>query len=245
MPRSRPEIICPPDHTHGENSTCRSIHGCICDGCREFASQYEFWRAGQKRAGRPLLIPTVGIYRRIRALQRIGYSQKALADLCGRSEPWIDNVMRATKVRRATADIIHRLYDAHSMIVPVGKTKAEKAGITRARRYAERQGWPPPLAWDDETIDDPNASPAGSGDAGVTEPFLSRHDPEAVEAAVRGEKPKLSPIERAEAIAKLHERSWSARRVAEWIGCNPKTVERVRARLELPRLDPQDMKDAA
>lgn len=245
MPRSRPEITCPPEHAHGENSTCRSLHGCICDDCRDFAAQYEFWRAAQIRAGRPLLIETVGIHRRIRALQRIGYSQKAIADLCGRSEPWVGNVMRSAKVSRATADLITRLYETHSMTVPVGETKDQRAGITRTRRYAERNEFPPPLAWDDETIDDPSAQPAGVARPLAPEMFLTRRDEEVVDAALRGEQPRMSPVEREDVVTALHERHWSARRVAEWIGCNPKTVERVRIRLKLPRIDPQEMKDAA
>ncbi|MGO5480449.1 hypothetical protein ACTQVS_09920, partial [Anaerovoracaceae bacterium HCP3S3_H6] len=32
---------------------------------------------------------------------------------------------------------------------------------TRVRNYAERQGWAPPAAWDDDTIDDPTATPHG------------------------------------------------------------------------------------
>lgn len=32
--------------------------------------------------------------------------------------------------------------------------------VRRARRHATAQGWPPPLAWDDDDIDNPDASPA-------------------------------------------------------------------------------------
>lgn len=37
--------------------------------------------------------------------------------------------------------------------------------------HARRHGWAPPMAWDDETIDDPNATPEGVGPAGTRRSF--------------------------------------------------------------------------
>ena len=34
-------------------------------------------------------------------------------------------------------------------------------GAERARSTAKRKGWAPPMAWDDDTIDDPQAKPVG------------------------------------------------------------------------------------
>jgi hypothetical protein len=44
---------------------------------------------------------------------------------------------------------------------------SRSAGTAVTCRYAEAHGWPPPLAWDDDIIDDPAASPA---------PGWQRHD---------------------------------------------------------------------
>ena len=157
----RPEI-CPPHHSHGENSTCRSLHHCKCDECRQYAREYEFWRAAQKRRGRPLLIDATGTHRRIRALGRIGYSRNRIAQLAGRSEAWVGNVLRVKKVTPATAQVVRDLYDLVSMRPAVGVTKDERAAVTKARRYAEAMGYPPPLAWDDidNRLERPNGAVA-------------------------------------------------------------------------------------
>ena len=36
------------------------------------------------------------------------------------------------------------------------ETRADRVAASRARRTASRLGWVPALAWDDDTIDDPN-----------------------------------------------------------------------------------------
>jgi transcriptional regulator with XRE-family HTH domain len=142
-------MICPPDHAHGQTSTCRSLHHCKCDDCREFAKQYEFWRQAQIKRGKPLLIPSIGTQRRIRALHRMGYSQRAVARLAGRTEPWVTHLMRVDKVKPATAELIAGIYDTCWMTPATGITPTDIAAIAKCRRYAEKAGWPGPLEWDD------------------------------------------------------------------------------------------------
>lgn len=154
------DLVCPPEHTHGQNSTCRSLHHCKCDDCRRFAREYEFWRAGQLRRGRPLQVNAVGSQRRIRALQCLGWSMSAIAAHVGFSESWVGMLLRVKHVKPATAARVAELYDDLSMRLPETTTRDQKAAVTKARRYAERAGWAPPLAWDDEAIDDPDARPA-------------------------------------------------------------------------------------
>ena len=54
---------------------------------------------------------------------------------------------------------MNRLYDAFSMRVPTPATGYQRGSVLKARRHAARQGWPPPLAWDDEDLDNPHAQP--------------------------------------------------------------------------------------
>lgn len=107
--------------------------------------------------GHPVTV--LGATRRVQALVRLGYSTPRIAAACNVSHDTIVDVRRrqpqfmARKVREG----IVAGYEALSMRIPTGETKQERAGITRARNTAERNGWPPPLAWDD--IDDPNETP--------------------------------------------------------------------------------------
>jgi hypothetical protein len=59
------------------------------------------------------------------------------------------------KVLKATADKVRALYDEVSRLpTPTGY------GPTRVRNLAKAQGWFPPVAWDDDTIDNPATTPA-------------------------------------------------------------------------------------
>lgn len=154
-------IICPPDHGHGENSTCRSLHHCKCVACTEAAKLYEFWRQGQIRAGRPLMVPAVGTIRRMRALQRLGWSLRVIAEAAGYSESWSQGITRQTTVSRRTAETVRRVYDLLSMRIPSQRTTTERSSVMRAKNYAARQGWAAPLDWDEDEIDRPDGRPAG------------------------------------------------------------------------------------
>ena len=58
-----------------------------------------------------------------------------------------------------TAETTKRIYDECWATAPTAHNHHEQAGITRARTVAAHYGWVPPLAWDDDTIDDPGAHP--------------------------------------------------------------------------------------
>jgi hypothetical protein len=143
------------------NTTCRAAHHCKCDECREFAAQYEFWRQGQISAGRALRVSAVGSIRRIHALQRLGWSRFAIGAAAGYSERWADAITRQTRVSPRTAAKVAEVYDAMCMQVPCPVTPAQRTAVTRAKNYAERQGWAAPLDWDDDEIDKVDGRPFG------------------------------------------------------------------------------------
>lgn len=100
-------------------------------------------------------IDGTGTARRVQALVAIGWTLTAQAGRVG----WLlSNYAALTQGRPVlvqTADLIRDLYDRMSMTpAPPG------FGTTRARRLAQSKGWVPPLAWDDDEIDDPAATPA-------------------------------------------------------------------------------------
>jgi hypothetical protein len=83
----------------------------------------------------------------------------------GVSRGSVRQMQRAGKwVYRKTHEAVAAAYDALSMKLP------PDTGISRqVRAHAERRGWAPPLAWDDDTIDDPDAVPLG-GVKGTADP---------------------------------------------------------------------------
>jgi hypothetical protein len=105
-------------------------------------------------------IDNTGMRRRLQALVAIGYSQSRLAQRLGIEPSNFTAVMHSnegTTVGRARA--VRVLYDELSMTPYYGTTWHEKSSAGRARNLAAQHGWHPPLAWDDDTIDDPAATP--------------------------------------------------------------------------------------
>lgn len=97
-------------------------------------------------------IDATGSIRRVRALQAAGHTTQAIADACQTGRAKIELIVNAKQatVREMLAAKIRRAYSQ----------LAEQPGDgVRARNRAKREGWAPPAAWDDDTIDDPQAQP--------------------------------------------------------------------------------------
>jgi len=93
-----------------------------------------------------------GTIRRLQALVAIGWSQTMLCEELGW---WDGNATRLflgkqVWVTASTARKVAQLYDRKSMTAGPNQS---------ARDRAKRKRWAPPLAWDDDLIDDPNAHP--------------------------------------------------------------------------------------
>ena len=120
-------------------------------------------------------VSAIGTQRRIRALLRLGWSRAHIGEFLGVKDRAVAEYLSAPTVTRITADRVAAAYAELSMT-------PGPSPITRGK--ARAAGYPPPLAWDDESIDDPAAVPA----ADVRE--ATRHatevDPERVSSAVRG-----------------------------------------------------------
>lgn len=97
-------------------------------------------------------VDATGTNRRLQALVAIGWSQ---AELCRRLGVLRTNCpLGREKVTKGTADTVRALYDE------LWDQPRSGGFAERARRTAKRKGWAPPMAWDDETIDDPAAQPS-------------------------------------------------------------------------------------
>jgi len=98
------------------------------------------------------MVPACGAARRVRALYVLGHFNWEIAELAGVSRDAV-SYLAAGKWQTLSVecdDGIRAAYDRLSM----------RAGASaRTRSWAARMGWVPPLAWDDDTIDDPAAVP--------------------------------------------------------------------------------------
>jgi transcriptional regulator with XRE-family HTH domain len=97
-------------------------------------------------------IDSTGSLRRLRALQAIGWTQTEIAHRIG----WtLQNLNRyfisdPARINRGTAVTIAKVFNELQLIPGPSE---------RSRRHARKNGWAPPLAWDEDTIDDPAATP--------------------------------------------------------------------------------------
>ena len=98
------------------------------------------------------LIPAVGTTRRLRALAANGHPLYRIADETGVARTHVRSLARGpqplvtTAVARKVAAVYDRLWNVDG-------------GSVHTRNRAAALGWVPPLAWDDDTIDNPDAKP--------------------------------------------------------------------------------------
>jgi hypothetical protein len=112
-----------------------------------------------------LRIGATGTQRRIQALAALGYSFGRIAQATGTHRDQVQRLAHGdrTHVTASTAARINAAYRALSMTPPPGRARYDRASRTRTIQHAQRNGWAPPLAWNDATIDDPAARPSGAG----------------------------------------------------------------------------------
>lgn len=97
------------------------------------------------------LTSATGSVRRIRALQAMGWTLEDIGSRLGISKTNLGTIAAGVHgVTVATARKIAKVYDDLSMTY---------GPSDRTRSLAARRGWLPPLAWDDELIDDPSYQP--------------------------------------------------------------------------------------
>jgi hypothetical protein len=99
-------------------------------------------------------VPALGAQRRVRALQALGHSRKVIANRIGYTNNGaMSYLMQAETMQAETAAKIAAVYDELCMVVPTG------VGPKRARTWAKKFGFVPPLAWDDIDNDPEPSNP--------------------------------------------------------------------------------------
>lgn len=122
-----------------------------------------------------LQVSAIGTVRRLQALCALGYTQVELGKELGVSNRRVHFILQQTMVLPRTRDAVAKLYDRLCMTIPTDPEKLAHRHVrihARARRAAIKQGWAPPLAWDD--IDDPDETPKGLPRPGHRAPGLSQ-----------------------------------------------------------------------
>ena len=104
------------------------------------------------RTGHEDFVPKIGAVRRLRALMAIGHRAQDIAAVVDMDWRMVHNVLNQP------GQWISR--ERHVQIITAYDALWNKPGTSRhVLARAAAAGWPPPMAWDDETIDDPNAAP--------------------------------------------------------------------------------------
>ena len=147
-----------------------------------------------------------GTRRRLQALMTLGWSQMQLAHRLGyevRNFSYLLHGRRdvtATNARRVIA-----LYDELWDTPPRPANRWEKGGVSRAKNYARTHGFHPPMAWDDDSIDDPTATPGGMPEVGQ-----SRHG---------------TGVVNADSLADLASWGYTTAQAADRLGVNKSSIE--------------------
>lgn len=105
------------------------------------------------------LVDVTGTRRRLQALIASGWPQRWLADRLGVTwKEFYAAMYRQERVEAATARAVAGLYDQLWNCEPPQDTPAQQHAVRNARKLAEKRRWPLPQAWDDDVIDNPQAT---------------------------------------------------------------------------------------
>lgn len=156
--RTRRTVETPPDRPVRHGTLTGYSRGCGCDPCLDAKLAYNSSRRRLVAYGRwQSRIDATGTRRRAQALLTLGYPYSYQAEQIGYDRNDYTKMLRSyptvrAKTAHAVAGLYERLWDTPA---------SDSWSSRKARRLAARMGYPPPLAWDDDTIDDPDALPQG------------------------------------------------------------------------------------
>lgn len=107
-----------------------------------------------------------GTHRRLQALMANGWPQLRLGPHIGVHPVYVNALLKQTSIFGTTAANVAAAYDRLWSQDP--RQHGVRVGTyKKVRALARTNGWAPPGAWDDDTIDDPNAFPDWTGHCGT------------------------------------------------------------------------------
>lgn len=120
-------------------------------------------------------VDATGTRRRLQALVALGWSRSTLSGRLGMTPANTSQLYRHARVSQRTHRAVGALYEQLSMVRPPAQTHRQKISVARSLRTAREMGWAPPLAWDEEALDDPAARPRRDYLADLLEPVAWHH----------------------------------------------------------------------
>lgn len=103
-------------------------------------------------------IDGTGTRRRLQALAALGFPFTRLGEHLPIHPRQVNYVVGGRLVRADTARAVAKLYDELWNQDPI-QWGVRPSTALKVKRHAAKQGWAPPAAWDDDQIDDPEATP--------------------------------------------------------------------------------------
>lgn len=171
-------------------------------------------------------VDSTGAVRRIQALVALGWSQSKICVRLGIQRSNFTDISqgRRTEITVAYDKAVRALYAEWSMQLPPQAGHRDRIAASRSRNYAKAAGWVPPLAWDDDQLDDPTAVP------GAVEAVDM--DPVRVQRRMYGDKDvRLNTAEKAELVRRMIANGVPKNDIERRTGVNP---HRVLAASEMP-----------
>lgn len=191
-----------------------------------------------------------GTRRRLRALVTIGWSQSRLAARLGTNPSNFWKLMAGEqRLRVETVRAVRALYDELWATPPSATAHRDKISVNRARTYAKARGWAPPLAWNEDNIDDPAAQPDLDGSTDRPDPTSDGWDEAdavrtveldevAVERFMHGTLRIHRELSRnpelVEAIRRLAAHGRNDTEIGDRVGATPTNITAIRLRKGIP-----------
>jgi hypothetical protein len=165
-----------------------------------------------------------GTRRRLQALVAIGYSQRKLAHRLNRTPQNFMTLLNRDQVLASTARSVGVLYEQLWDKPPTPTGHRELISFNQARNRARALGWLPPMAWDDDTIDDPSATPEVASDHDEVDEI-------AIERCLAGKNigRPLTHAERVVVARRVEQDGRGATALAKLVGCSGTTARELMA----------------
>jgi hypothetical protein len=144
---------------HGTTTAYRE--GCRCTDCRRACADAQARRRKRQYLARvqQLSVPNIGTRRRIQSLVALGWSLSEISRQAGWTRSLAALIIRRQgPLHEKTARECAAIYERLSNQLPPRDTKGQRIDYSRARNMAARNGWLPPIWWDN--LDDPDERPS-------------------------------------------------------------------------------------
>lgn len=118
----------------------------------EYRNRYvKYWRHGYRAR-----ISAIGAMRRVQALRAIGYTVPQLAEATGLSTVYLYQLSEGRRSKQINKRNFQRIAEVYRTLCV--QPLHNRGTALRAKNYAKKNNWYPPMAWDD--IDDPTERPS-------------------------------------------------------------------------------------